>query len=35
MSATLVERSQRSTGLSVWKPYPTLYEINTHLGMAY
>jgi len=34
MSATLVERVQTPTGLSHWKQYPTLYEINTWVWLT-
>ena len=34
MSATLVERAQTSTGVSVWRQYPALYEINTWVWLS-
>jgi len=34
MSGTIVERVQTPTGVSAWKQYPTLYEINTWVWLA-
>jgi hypothetical protein len=35
MSATLVERIEAPVAVSAWKPYPTLYEINTSVWLTY
>ena len=34
MTGTLVETLQTPTGVSVWKQYPTLYEINTWVWLT-
>src|SRR5262250_3178173 len=34
MGATLVERIETPTGVSVWKQYPSVYEINTWVWLT-
>ena len=34
MSATLVERIQAPSAVSVWEPYPSVYEINTWVWLT-